>query len=408
MPKQVSRVFSFLRFVLRRFNDDNCTQVAASLTYTTLLALVPLVTIALTVASAFPVFSDLSVQLKIFILTNLMPEFAGKIITVYMFKFSNNAAQLTAIGIVFLLVTALMMMRTIERAFNIIWRVSRPRPLIHRFIIYWAMLTLSPLLIGGSLSLSSYLVGLSLGIAKQAPLLDLAVLRITPVVLTTLAFALLYLTLPTRYVSRWHALAGGLVASLGFELMKKVFALYIIHFASYEVVYGAFASFPVFLLWIYFSWLVVLAGAVIAASLSYWRGDAWLVKWTPGRRFHDALRVLRELYRIHQAGGTLTTRQLRQRINLGMDVLEEILECASRADWVRKVNGSGWLLAKSPHEIRLGDVYRVFVFEPDKKGGSGDELPIVQTLIEKFEASMQTPLTAIFGPSSEVGQQHDS
>jgi membrane protein len=323
MPKQLPRVLSFLRFVLRRFDEDNCTQVAASLTYTTLLALVPFVTIALTVVSAFPVFSDLSVQLKIFILTNLMPEFAGKIITVYMFKFSSNAAQLTAIGIVFLVVTALMMMFTIDRAFNTIWRVSRSRPLMHRFVIYWAMLSLGPLLIGGSLSLTSYLVSLSMGIAIQMPLLDLALLRITPVVLTTLAFALLYLTVPTRYVPRWHALVGGLAASLGFELMKKVFALYITNFASYEVVYGAFASIPVFLMWIYFSWLVVLGGAVIAASLSYWRGDAWLVKWTPGRRFYDALRVLRELYRIHQTGGTLTTRQLRDRIHLGLDELEE-------------------------------------------------------------------------------------
>jgi membrane protein len=395
MPKQLPRVLSFLRFVLRRFDEDNCTQVAASLTYTTLLALVPFVTIALTVVSAFPVFSDLSVQLKIFILTNLMPEFAGKIITVYMFKFSSNAAQLTAIGIVFLVVTALMMMFTIDRAFNTIWRVSRSRPLMHRFVIYWAMLSLGPLLIGGSLSLTSYLVSLSMGIAIQMPLLDLALLRITPVVLTTLAFALLYLTVPTRYVPRWHALVGGLAASLGFELMKKVFALYITNFASYEVVYGAFASIPVFLMWIYFSWLVVLGGAVIAASLSYWRGDAWLVKWTPGRRFYDALRVLRELYRIHQTGGTLTTRQLRDRIHLGLDELEETLERMSQADWVRKVNGGGWLLAKNTHGIKLGDVYRAFVFEPGNVSSDG-ELPIVKTLIEKFETSMETPLTDVF------------
>lgn len=402
MPKQVSRISGFLCFVLRRFNEDNCTQVAASLTFTTLLALVPLVTIALTVVSAFPVFSDLSVQLKIFILTNLMPEFAGKIITVYMFKFSNNAAKLTAIGIAFLVITALMMMLTIDHAFNTIWRVSRPRPLMHRFIIYWATLTLGPLLIGGSLSLTSYLVGLSLGIAKQVPLLDLALLRITPMVLTTLAFALLYLTVPNRYVPRWHALAGGLVASLGFELMKKVFALYITNFASYEMVYGAFASFPVFLLWIYLSWLVVLMGAVIAASLSYWRGNAWMMKWTPGRRFYDALRILRELYQMHQTGGTLTTRQLRQRIHLGLEELEEILECLSRGDWVRKVNGGGWLLAKNPHEIQVSDIYRAFVFEPGKTTGMPpeDELPIVKTLVEKFEASMETPLTAIFDTRS--------
>ena len=137
---------------------------------------------------------------------------------------------------------------------------------------------------------------------------------------------------------------------------------------------------------------------LIAASLSYWRGDAWLVKWTPGRRFHDALRVLRELYQVHQTGGTLTPRQLRQRIHLGLDELEEILECLSRGDWVRKVNGGGWLLSKNPHEIQVSDIYRAFVFEPGKPAGvqQEDELPIVQTLVEKFETSMETPLTAIF------------
>ena len=364
MVKKLIQFLSFLRFVLVRFQQDNCLEVAASLTYTALLALVPLLTIALSVIAAFPVFAEWSLALKMFILSNLVPESAGKVITVYMQQFAENAAQLTAVGIVFLAVTALMLMRTIDQSFNTIWRVTRRRPFIQRFLTYWAVLTIGPLLIGASLSLTSYFVTLSLGYVAAIPALGVFMLRITPLVLTIIAFALLYLTVPNRYVPRWHALIGGLIAGLAFELMKKIFTVYVTNFPTYKLVYGAFASFPIFLLWIYFSWLVVLLGASITAALSYWHGNIWQTKKTSGGQFYDAISILHVLYRAHQVGATVTLKQMRGEINLGLDEMEDVLEKLSSADWVRKVAGNAWILAKNPQEISVAEVYKRFVFEP--------------------------------------------
>ncbi|MGC2047167.1 MAG: YihY family inner membrane protein, partial [Gallionella sp.] len=176
------------------------------MTFTTLLSLVPLMTIALTMFSAFPVFEDFSAQIKAYLLNNLMPETAGVVITQYMQQFTESAARLTTVGIGFLVLTALSMMMTIDRAFNVIWRVARPRPLVKRLVVYWAVLTLAPLLVGASLSLTSWLVGLSMGYAKHIPQFGIGVLKILPVLFAMLAFALLFRLVPNRYVPRSHAL----------------------------------------------------------------------------------------------------------------------------------------------------------------------------------------------------------
>ena len=161
--KNLMDLLRFLRFIGNRFSQDRCAEMAASLTFTTLLSLVPLITIALTLFSAFPVFADFSAQIKNFLLANMMPETGGKMISNYMEQFAESAAKLTAVGIVFLTLTAMLMMLTIDKAFNTIWRVSRPRALVQRVLIYWAVLTLGPLLIGGSLSLTSWRASLSMG-----------------------------------------------------------------------------------------------------------------------------------------------------------------------------------------------------------------------------------------------------
>ena len=151
MKKNWVDLWHFLRFIAARFRQDRFTQMAASLTFTTLLSLVPLITIALTLFSAFPVFDEFSGQIKQFLLANMLPETGGKMISRYVEQFAESAAKLTAVGIAFLALTAMLMMLTIDNAFNTIWRVSRPRPLIQRVLIYWAVLTLTPLLVGGSL-----------------------------------------------------------------------------------------------------------------------------------------------------------------------------------------------------------------------------------------------------------------
>ncbi len=403
MPQNFSRVIPFLLLVRQRFKEDRCVQFAASLTYTTLLALVPIVTIALTVLSAFPVFTDLMTQLKVFILNNFVPISAGKIISVYMQQFSQKAAHLTALGIGLLAVTAFVLMLTIDHAFDVIWRVRRKRPLLRRFLIYWAALTLGPLLIGASLSLTSYLVSLPLGLVKGVPAVGMVTLKIVPVALTIFAFALLYRVVPSRPVLPLHALVGGVVAGVAFELMKKVFALYVTHFPTYTLVYGAFASVPLFLIWIYLSWLVVLSGAVIAAALPYWNTAIRQGGEAAGREFFSALAVLKAVYLAHQAGETLNLQRLLQESDLGLEEVEDILGRLNEVNWVGSVEGGGWILTRSAEAIRIADVYRVFVFDPDQDcsapGIAGARAGVLLAgLTAKLDEALGLSLKDLFNP----------
>ena len=325
IKKNLAHLRRLLRFIAVRFGQDRYAQMAASLTFTTLLSLVPLIAIALTLFSAFPVFDNFSSHIRSFLLSNMLPETGGKMISRYVEQFAESAAKLTAVGVVFLGLTAMLMMQTIDNAFNMIWRVSRPRPLVQRVLIYWAVLTLAPLLVGGSLSLTSWLAGISMGYAKEVPGIGILMLRIVPVLLTTLAFSLMFRVIPNRFVPLRHAVIGGVVAALAFESMNHAFAYYIEHFPTYKLVYGAFASIPIFLLWIYLSWLTVLLGALIASSISHWRGIS-TQQMTSAVRLYYALRIIRMMGEGMRSGTVLTTQALSMQLHLGFDTLEQILE----------------------------------------------------------------------------------
>jgi membrane protein len=361
---------SFLQFIARRFGEDRCFQVAASLTFTSLLALVPLLTITVTVVSAFPVFSEFTDQIKTFIIENLTPDSVESVknaITFYTQQFFANATKLQALGIIFLVITAAMLMLTIDGAFNQIWRVAKPRPLLNRLLSYWAMLTVGPVLIGASLSLTSYLVGLTAGLTSQLPT-GVILLKLVPVVLTTFAFTLLYVSIPNLPVSWRHALVGGVVAALAFEFMKRGFGFYIAHFPTYELLYGAFASLLIFLLWLYLSWLVVLVGAVITASLPFWGSAAWKQRQTVGQQFYDAISVLEMLCDAFETGKLLCFSEMLQQSTIGPERLEEALEKLVRVNLVSLTADDGWVLIRNPDTIKVGDVYRLFVFDPAVSG----------------------------------------
>lgn len=362
MQKNWHNLLRFARFIAVRFSEDRCLQIAASLTFTTLLSLVPLVTIALTLFSAFPVFEDFSIQIKTYLLNNLMPDAASKVITKYMHQFTESAMRLTAVGILFLGATAMMMLVTIEHAFNTIWGVSKRRPLVKRLVVYWAVLTLAPLLVGASLSLTSWLVGLSMGYAKHIPVFGVGALKILPVFLTTLAFALLFRLVPNRHVPRMHALIGAIVSAIAFELMNHLFSYYIKSFATYKLVYGAFASVPVFLLWVYLCWLTILLGAVIAASLSYWRAST-AHQLSPVRQLLGALRVLKIMEAGLQQGKVSNFPELSKSLHLGYDVLDEILEKLADANMVRNTEGKSWLLIRDTGHIRAAELLHLFVLD---------------------------------------------
>jgi membrane protein len=402
MQKNWQDFQTFMRFVATRFAQDRCAQIAASLTFTTLLSLVPLITIALTLFSAFPVFDDFSTQIKVYLLDNLMPDRAGKIITHYMEQFAESATRLTAVGIVFLAVTAMWMMLTIEQAFNTIWQVSRSRPLLKRLIIYWAVLTLAPLLVGASLSLTSWLVGLSMGYAKHVPLLGVGSLKMLPVLFTTLAFAMLFRLVPNRYVPHSHALIGAVVAAVVFETMNRVFGYYISHFPTYKLVYGAFASVPIFLMWIYLSWLTILFGAVIAASLSHWRAPQ-AQHLPPVVRMLDALRVLQLMSAGLQQGKVMTFPELSKVLRVGYDSLEEILDRLEGASMVSKTEGQGWLMVRDAHHIRASELLRLFVLDRGSLLAGQHDEPLEQWLAgcaEQLEQSTDLTLQELFARST--------
>lgn len=352
----------FLHFVGVRLRQDRCTEMAASLTFTTLLSVVPLLTIILTVFSAFPVFADISMHLKEFILSNMLPETGGRMITRYMEQFAESASRLTAVGIAFLAFTAMWMILTIDNAFHRIFRVSRQRSMLQRVLVYWAVITLAPILVGGSLSATSWLAGLSLGYFQQISEAGVELLKLLPVVLTTAAFTLLFRVVPNRYVPMRHALIGGVIASITFESMNQAFAYYIAHFPTYKLVYGAFASVPIFLLWIYLSWLTLLFGAIITASISHWRSTHAL-KLDQAAQLYFALAMLKLMYKGLQKGEVQNLPGLSRQLRIGYEDVERILGKLVRAKIVGKLSGLGWGMVRAPERIQLSELTTLFLLD---------------------------------------------
>jgi membrane protein len=373
--------------VVRRFNEDRCMQIASSLTFTSLLAIVPMVTIAVTVIAAFPVFGGVTAALQTFILQNLVPESAASIGT-YTRQFSANAAKLTAVGIAFLVVTSIMLLLTIDRAFNDIWRIKRPRPVVQRVLVYWTLITVGPVLMGASLTLTSWLVGQAVGLVRGLPGAGVVLLSLAPIALTAIALSLLYIAMPNRRIAPRDALIGGILAGVVFELMKRGFAIYLSYFPTYTLVYGAFATVPVFLLWIYLSWLVVIFGAVVVAALPEWRDAAGQRQPVPGSDFFDALQILKILWRGHHSGAPVTLAQLLAAATVRIENVERILETMVAAGWVRRTVPNGWVLHRDAATVTVHDVFGVFVFRAEAHRPGREADPALEALVREMGERM--------------------
>jgi len=349
----------FARFLLQRMADNRVMQVAGSLT--SLLAMVPLLIVALTVISALPMFADYSLRFKVMLLSTLMPEFAGKVLTVYMRQFADNAEKLTAVGVLMLGVTSLMLVATIERTFNAIWGVGRSRHWVQQGVIYWSVLTLGPAVLGGCLLFWHNLFRAS-RLGHHAPLLASLLQSGGAIALTAACLSMLYRWVPNRFVPWKHACWGAALTALLLELAKAGFAVYIQSFSSFKLVYGAFSSIPIVLVWIYCLWLVVLAGAVFTCALSYWESAAWSRQLTPHRRLLDALQLLMVFEQAHQQGVALTVAQLRNEIHTGYDELEGVLDLLAAHDYVQKGREDGWVLMKALSGISVAELFLLFVY----------------------------------------------
>ena len=253
--------------VLRRFFAERGAQIAAALSFSTLLGLVPLIAVAVATITRLPFAAGLSDALEKFLLANLLPDKAGSVIAKYVGQFAHKAERVQWIGGLALAATALVQMLTIEHTFNAIWRIHERRPLFKRLAFHLLALLLGPLLFGGSIATITFLASVSFGFFDEPHWLNAAVFRALSFIFTTLLFALIYWAVPAKPVERSHALIGGLFAAGGFLLMQRAFALYVANFPAYTVVYGAFAAMPLFLLWLYLSWGVILIGALIVAEL---------------------------------------------------------------------------------------------------------------------------------------------
>jgi len=400
VPGNPGALMSYVRAAWERFDEEHCLQLAGSLTYTTLLALVPLMTVALAVATTFPVFGEWTGQLDGWLARNVLPPQIAGAITAYVREFSAAAAKLTALGIAFLAITAVMLMLTIDRGLNQIFRITRARPLAQQLLMYWAVLTLGPVLLGASISMTSVLVSASLGFASELPLLRFEVLRVAPFLLTTAAITLVYLIVPNRRVHARHAMVGGIVAGLGFELMQRGFALYIAQFPTYTLVYGTFATVPIFLLWLYLSWVVVLLGAAVTAVLPGHRRGEQRGR-SPGQQFYEALEVLGSLAEAQRHGRVLALAQLVRDVRLAPDQCERMLERMQRLGWTARAAGEDWILARGADTLRVTDVYQAFVMDSAPLAfHAGAPIRALHELLtgprSGLEASLQVPLGELF------------
>lgn len=349
---------AFARYLWLRFRDDNCFQYAGALSYTTVFALVPLTVTVFGVLSAFPVFDQWAAQLRGYVFANFVPA-AGATIESYLAGFAANASSLTGVGIVFLIVSALLMMYSIEDAFGRIFRVTRPRAAVSRFVVYWTVLSLGPLLVAASLAISTYLFALPLFAGIDRGLgLSQRLLVLVPALVTWLALTLSYAVVPNTEVRWRHAAIGALVATVLFELGKRGFVLYLTNFPSYQRIYGAFAAVPIFLIWVYLSWNIVLLGALLASVLSSFRYHPEERKLPAGHEFAALLRTLSALAVAHADGRGLKLDALHDHVPGVSD--EQLLHCLADLKALRVVEHTTvgyWRIVRDLDRVRLAQIY---------------------------------------------------
>jgi membrane protein len=273
----------FLFRVARRMKDIGLARAAATLSYTTLVALVPMLTVGIAFAATTPMFGRWFGALESFVLRNLLPGSTADVAHRYVLTFAEHATRLTGVSIVIIVVTATFAIATVERELNLIWDVHVRRPLPRRIVVYLLGLTVGPVLLGASISLTTWLIGTSLAAVPIERTLGDRVVGALPFVFAAAGLTLLYKAVPARAVRWSQALAGGLLAALALEAAKFGFAWYVTRVAIYELVYGALAALPVFLLWIYLCWVIVLAGAAVGATLAAPAGGRTVLPRRGGR-----------------------------------------------------------------------------------------------------------------------------
>lgn len=389
MPVFLTNILVFLFRIFRRFIADGGLERAGSLAYTTLLSLVPLMTVVFAILSAFPIAEKVGDSVQNFIFNNFMPA-AGETVHQYLLEFSSKASKLSGVGFLALMVVAIMLMATIDKTFNTIWNVKRKRRPLNKFLMYWAVLSMGPVLMGASVLATSYLVSLPLISEATASGMGRSLLGWVPTLTSGVAFTLLYWLVPNRPVKFLHAVLGGVVAAVLFEFTKQGFAWYLTTFPTYEAIYGALAAIPIFLLWIYLSWLVVLLGAELTYGLGIYHH---MVRHgeSAAAELENMICLLRQLVQAQEKGRATALGDLQ---HCGADA--EYLLIKLQAHHLVERNDRGhWLLSRDSHDVTLYELYLATDHRlpvPSESAWPGD--PLLQKLYQQADTSLAEILDA--------------
>ncbi len=355
-----------------RFTEDRLGLTAGSLTFTTTISLVPLFTVALAIFTAFPMFSRMEEALNRWLFQGLIPEHIARQVSTYLLQFAGKAGQMGWAGALVLLVSALALILTIDRKLNDIWRVRRLRPFTQRVLVYWALLTLGPLLAGLSLTLSSYALSASRGWVGGAHPLIMALFDVLGFGAILLAMAALYRFVPNALVRWSHAFWGALFVAVAFDLAKRLLAWYLATIPTYSVVYGAFATLPILLIWLYLVWVIVLLGAVVVAYLPSLMAGVARRGDSPGWAFQLAIEILREL-QASQRGTDhgLSLDELARRLRVDDLQLEQPLETLVAMDWVGQLAEAEarYVLLADPSRTPAGPLIERLLLPQDTSTG---------------------------------------
>ncbi len=386
---------ALLAHLWKHFQNDRLFEVAGALSYTSLLALVPLLAVGLGIISSFEVFQSWSETLQDFIFRNFVPS-VGEEVKTYLQVFMASTSKLTIVGTMFLVITALALMSAIESAFNRIWRVAIARTLLSRVVMFWAVLTLTPLLMGAALALTARqsISGFGLGLVGQIWLETLAIFAFT-----WLALTLMFILVPNRQVNWRHALVGGLVSTLLFQLAKKIFVLYVSS-ANYKTVYDSLATIPIFLFWIFISWVVVLLGASLTAALTTFRYRRSEWHWPPALELQLLFRLLSDLLKAQQKGGVLSLDEILLQEPAASDgQILRMLHQLQQAGMVAPAEDNRWLLSCDLDDLSLANLLEVGEYPlPITRV---DEMPQSEDVDQRFVDLM----TSLYAGSEVLLQQ---
>ncbi|MBK2124914.1 YihY family inner membrane protein [Fangia hongkongensis] len=387
--KHIKRFSTYWVWVFREYFYQGCFNKASALALSSLFAVVPLLMVSLSILSMLPAFKDLQSEFQEFIVQNFIPS-ASEAISKYLQIFLHNRVGLPVTAVVVLFIISIMMIRSMEKVLNGIWYVKKQRPLVQAILLYWAVLTLGPILVGASLALSSYIASLHWFGHSFGGYVSL--LALLPFIFNWIAFSFIYQVLPYTRVRFFHALLGGLLMAVVFDLAKKIFSAYVVYLPTYEMLYGTLAIIPLFILWVGLVWQMFLLGAVAVKALSVTHQQKTGIKEP---RFEHYLELLKLLYVAELNKKRVSLLALSAKVDMSTLGLQKMLNQLEKYNYIIQMNGH-YLLISNLERLSVSECYAdmgaFLSLDEDKfKGLSGMRLTLKQL--------MAMPVSALFQDS---------